>query len=263
MVRTSLGNDGTNGRESRARWRALGVRTAFALSILLSSVLALPTSRAPATRTFDETRKGTGRCSPRVTRPARSVLPPSSEALTKGEPSRHPRFQIAAVAPARVPASLRTSVVGARTLSERGLRHLVECEGFSARPYADAGRCSVGYGHRVHDGPCSEAAHLHAARLGEEEARALLLADVARCEQAVNELVHVPLDQGQFDALVSFVFNVGRRAFRESRLLQAVNAGEFARVPDELRRWVHQGKTRVQGLANRREKEIRLFTSES
>ena len=261
MNANPLDNDGTNGRTSHARHGHRNARTALALSILLLSVPAFP----PAARASDEAGRMAGRCSPKASRPVQSEIlaAPSAEARPQRSFTCEPMVPVAQVTPARVPAPLRTSIVGARALSERGLQHLVECEGFSARPYADAGRCSVGYGHRVHDGPCSRSAHARCDRISEEEARAFLLADVARCERTVNELVLVPLDQGQFDALVSFVFNVGARAFRESRLLQVVNAGEFESVPDELRRWVYQGRTRVQGLANRREKEILLFTSES
>lgn len=260
MHAVAHGNDGTNGLKGFARGRRRSPRAAFALCILLLGVPAFPISLAPGSS--DEAGKGAGRCSPKVARPVRSetVAPKIAQPRSTRAFSCEPLVRTAEVAPARVPAPLKTSVVGARTMSERGLEHLVECEGFAARPYDDAGRCSVGYGHRAHDGPCSRAAH---RRIGEGEARALLLADVARCERTVNELVHVPLDQGQFDALVSFVFNVGRRGFRDSRLLQSVNAGEFWRVPGELRRWVYQGEKRVQGLVNRREKEILLFTSES
>jgi lysozyme len=116
----------------------------------------------------------------------------------------------------------------------------------------------------VHRGSCaSSGARLACAGgVSREAADRLLRADVEWAERAVRELVEVELSQGQFDALVSFVFNVGRASFKRSTLRRALNAGELGRVPAELRRWVHQGGTRVEGLVQRREQEIRLFLDE-
>jgi lysozyme len=77
----------------------------------------------------------------------------------------------------------------------------------------------------------------------------------------VNESVTVPLNQNQFDALVSFSFNVGDNAFRGSTLLKLLNQGQYDQVPAQLRRWVRDNGHVVQGLINRREKEIVLWNT--
>ena len=87
----------------------------------------------------------------------------------------------------------------------------------------------------------------------------LLKKDYAFAEVAVNDLVKVIMNQYQFDALVIFVFNVGRGAFSKSTLLKKLNAGNFQAVPSELRRWNKSGGKIMNGLISRREKEIILF----
>ena len=74
-------------------------------------------------------------------------------------------------------------------------------------------------------------------------------------------MVKVPLNQNQFDALVSFVFNVGNNAFRDSTLVKVLNAGHFDQVPTQLRRWIRDNGKIVKGLINRREKEIALWNT--
>lgn len=93
----------------------------------------------------------------------------------------------------------------------------------------------------------------------QHEALDLLEQDLRIAEQAVNDGVKVPLNQNQFDALVSFVFNVGTGAFKNSTLLKRLNEGDYDEVPAQLRRWVRSGKRIINGLINRREKEIKLW----
>jgi lysozyme len=94
----------------------------------------------------------------------------------------------------------------------------------------------------------------------DEEAINLLTADVGPVERTVNDAVTFPLDQFEFDALVIFAFNVGCGAFRKSTLLKRLNSGNFLLVPYELRKWVRVNGKRCAGLANRREKEIQLWS---
>jgi lysozyme len=89
----------------------------------------------------------------------------------------------------------------------------------------------------------------------------LLDQDLDSAEACVNSMVKVPLNQNQFDALVSFVFNVGNNAFRDSTLLKVLNAGHFDQVPTQLRRWIRDNGKIVKGLINRREKEISLWNT--
>jgi len=97
-----------------------------------------------------------------------------------------------------------------------------------------------------------------------EEADALFLADLEMFENAVNRLVKVDLTQNQFDALVSFVYNLGEGAFAKSTLLKRLNSGQFEEVPEQLMRW---NKARVKGvlqplrgLTRRRAAEAALFS---
>jgi len=91
--------------------------------------------------------------------------------------------------------------------------------------------------------------------LSEDQATALLGQDLDTAVHAVNLLVQVPLLQCQFDALCSFVFNVGVGAFSGSTLLRRVNAGEND-VPNQLRRWTYSGGQVNPGLVKRRESEV-------
>jgi lysozyme len=81
--------------------------------------------------------------------------------------------------------------------------------------------------------------------------------DAQRFEAAVNEGVRVGLSQAQFDALVSFAYNVGANAFLGSTLLRRLNAGEYRAVPAEMKRWTNGG---LPGLVRRRNAEGDLFS---
>jgi lysozyme len=97
--------------------------------------------------------------------------------------------------------------------------------------------------------------------LTEQQCWDLLDQDLDVAENAVNAAVTVALNQNQFDALVSFTFNVGEGAFRGSTLLKLLNQGQYSEVPTQLRRWVRDNGQIVQGLVNRREKEITLWNA--
>ena len=88
----------------------------------------------------------------------------------------------------------------------------------------------------------------------------ILRYDVALAEKAVNKLVKVPLNQNQFDALVSFVFNIGETQFASSTLLAKLNNQDYQAVPSELNRWVHGSGKKLPGLINRRRDEGDLFS---
>lgn len=95
----------------------------------------------------------------------------------------------------------------------------------------------------------------------EQQCWDLLDQDLDGVERTINDAVKVPLNQNQFDALVSFAFNVGDNAFRDSTLLKLLNQGQYDQVPAQLRRWVRDNGHVVQGLINRREKEIVLWNT--
>jgi lysozyme len=151
----------------------------------------------------------------------------------------------------------------AMVLSDEGVRLIAGFEGFRSDLYDDpAGHCTIGYGHLVHLGSCdgSEPAAFRKG-ISRKRARELLRGDAASAEAAVGDAVKVPLSQEQFDALVSFVFNVGTGAFRRSTLLRLLNDGGYDDVPRQLDRWVKAGGKTLAGLVRRRKEEGELFAS--
>lgn len=94
-----------------------------------------------------------------------------------------------------------------------------------------------------------------------EAGEALLIKDVLSAEQAVLRLIHVPLRDGQFDALVSFTFNLGSGALQRSTLRRKVNREEHHEAPEQLMRWVWAGGRRLKGLKRRRAAEALLYQS--
>lgn len=97
--------------------------------------------------------------------------------------------------------------------------------------------------------------------LTEQQCWDLLDQDLDDTEKIINEAVTVLLNQNQFNALVSFAFNVGAAAFQNSTLLKLLNQGQYDQVPAQLRRWVKDSGKIVQGLVNRRDKEIALWNT--
>lgn len=147
--------------------------------------------------------------------------------------------------------------------SDRGLKLLTECEGFSSHLYDDAaGYCTIGYGHLVHRGrtgtdPGREAPF--ADGVSETRALELLREDLAIAESVVKRCVQQPLRQSSFDALVSFVYNVGEGAFTGSTLLRYLNRGQWSLVPAQFHRWTHAGGKVLAGLVKRRRLEVDMF----
>ena len=149
-------------------------------------------------------------------------------------------------------------------LSLDGLLFIQAHEGFRSMPYDDAaGYCTVGTGHLLYTGKCAEHIEENPYKKGitKEQGRALLGVDSQRFQAVVQSNVKVLLTQNQFDALVSFAYNVGASGFKHSTVLAKVNAGKHDQVPNELRKYVNGGKPkkRIQGLVNRREAEIKLY----
>ncbi len=149
-------------------------------------------------------------------------------------------------------------------MSETGQKKLAAWEGLRSRAYRDAaGKLTIGVGHLLTKSELSlgriwikGALVPSAAGLTDRQALDLLGQDLEGAENAVNEGVEVELRQPQFDALVSFCFNVGAAAFKNSTLLRRLNQGGYEEVPGQLRRWVHCNGAVAPGLVNRREQEI-------
>ncbi len=140
-------------------------------------------------------------------------------------------------------------------LSQKGLNFIKSWEGCNLGSYrCSAGVLTIGYGHTKTTKPNQVITF--------SEAERLLKLDVQDAMRAVNRLVKVKLSQNQFDALVSFTFNVGIRAFSQSTLLKKLNNGDTRGAASELLRWTRAGGKEVLGLVNRRESERKLFLLE-
>ena len=145
-----------------------------------------------------------------------------------------------------------------RNITQNGLDIIKLFEGFSSTIYTcAAGYPTIGYGHVVKP---DERRHFSSG-ITREQAETLLRQDVETAERAVLRLITVPLTDGQFDALVSFTFNLGAAALQRSTLRRKVNRGDHASVPAEFKKWVWAGGRKLRGLMRRRTTEINLFLS--
>ena len=139
-------------------------------------------------------------------------------------------------------------------MSEAGLELLKRSEGFRGRTYLDAaGLATIGYGHQLVHPECFPNG------ITEAQAAEILAKDLRDAESAVTRLVTVALSQGQFDALVDFVFNLGQGQLAESTLLKELNSGQDDAAGEQLLRWDHAGTQENAGLKARREAEFQLW----
>jgi lysozyme len=141
-------------------------------------------------------------------------------------------------------------------VSERGLEFITEHEGEVRHTYNDvANNCTSCIGHLHHLGPCSGR-----QEFSHEQCLDFLRHDVQVTVDAIKKFVTVDLNRNQFDALASFIFNVGTGNFASSTLLRKLNAGKVNQAADQFLRWVFDSNGVAQpGLENRREDERRLF----
>ena len=144
-----------------------------------------------------------------------------------------------------------------RHITEAGLNLIKRFEGFSPTIYiCPAGYPTIGYGHVV----LAHEQDQFAAGIMQADATELLRKDVRIAERAVLRLISVPLTAGQFDALVSFTFNLGAGALQRSTLRRKVNRGEHEHVPTELMKWVWSNGKRLRGLIIRRREEAFAYS---
>jgi len=141
-------------------------------------------------------------------------------------------------------------------LTPAGLSLICKFEGFSEFIYTcPAGYPTIGYGHVVLPIEYNK----FAAGIDEPEARVILQEDAYIAEKAVLRLVKVPLNDNQFSALVSFVYNLGSGAFQRSTLRQVINRGEHSAAPKQFMRWIYAGNTPLKGLISRRQAEAQMY----
>lgn len=145
-----------------------------------------------------------------------------------------------------------------RHVTQEGLSLIKRFEGFSPTIYMDAaGLPTIGYGHLLRPNE----AEMFRRGISHEAAIALLNKDVEAAERSVLRLITVPLTNGQFDALVSFTFNLGGGALQRSTLRRKVNREEHDDVPAEFLRWVWAGRKKLRGLVKRRQAETKHYAS--
>jgi GH24 family phage-related lysozyme (muramidase) len=140
-------------------------------------------------------------------------------------------------------------------ISKNGLSLIKSFEGCKLTAYkvTDSEKYfTIGYGHYGSDVK-------EGMKITQEKADELFEKDVQRFVDGVNELVKVPVNQNQFDALVSFAYNVGLGALKKSTLLDLLNGKEYKGASEQYERWNKSGGKVLKGLVKRREKEQKLF----
>ena len=139
--------------------------------------------------------------------------------------------------------------------STKGIALIKSAEGLRLKAYPDPGTgglpWTIGYG--------STSGVTRNMVITEVQAEQMLAADLVRFERIVERLVRVPLNQGQFDALVSFTYNVGEGNFTKSTLLRKLNAGDSTSAAEQFSRWINAGGKVLPGLVKRRAAERALF----
>lgn len=143
-------------------------------------------------------------------------------------------------------------------ISQTGIDLIKKWEGFRLLPYADAGgKATIGYGHLIKAGENFDRG------ISLPDAEMLLLDDIVESERAVVRLLDkVPLSGNQYDALTSFVFNVGIGAFENSQLYDLLVKRDFVAAAGQFPRWCFVNKKGNVGLLNRRLDEMKLFMKE-
>ena len=137
-------------------------------------------------------------------------------------------------------------------ISQEGLSLIKKFEGCELEAYkCAAGVWTIGYG--------STKGVKEEDTLIQEEADNLLLHEMQEYEGYINDLVKAPLEQNQFDALVSWVFNLGPANLKASTMLKFLNAGDYHLIPSQIKRWNKAGGKVLEGLIRRREAEALLF----
>ncbi|MEX5768852.1 lysozyme [Serratia nematodiphila] len=144
-------------------------------------------------------------------------------------------------------------------ISKSGIELIKRFEGLRLKAYQDSvGVWTIGYGWTQ---PVDGKKVGPEMQIDQATADRLLKCGVVQYEQGVNQLVKVKITQGQFDALVSFAYNLGLRSLSTSTLLQKLNAGDKQGAADQFGRWVNAGGKRLDGLVARRAAEREMFLS--
>lgn len=139
-------------------------------------------------------------------------------------------------------------------ISKNGLDLIKQFESLQLKAYkCSANVWTIGYGHtkNVKEGD----------RISQDQANCFLMQDLYSVERAIVRLVKVKINQNQFDALCSLIFNIGISAFNKSTLLAKLNNGDYVGAAEQFRRWNKVNNVVMAGLVRRRQAEEDLFNA--
>jgi lysozyme len=149
-------------------------------------------------------------------------------------------------------------------ISQKGIDLIKKYEGFSEKPYFDPGTgnlpITIGYGSTYYED--GKKVTMQDALITESRGVELLKNLLISFEKSVDSFCRDDINQNQFDALVSFAYNVGVNALKNSTLLKKLNANpNDPTIKDEFLKWVNAGGKKLPGLVKRREEEAALYFS--
>ena len=143
-------------------------------------------------------------------------------------------------------------------LSDIGVDLITNFEGLKLDPYNDSrGFATIGIGHLIRRGPVIP----EDKSITKQQAYDLFKTDSAWAQKAVSTLVKVPLSQHEFDALVSWTFNLGSGTLANSMVLTLLNAQKYAEAAVHMLLYNKSGGAMLPGLVRRRQAEVNLFLS--
>lgn len=191
--------------------------------------------------------------SPSSPAPSESASSSAPSPVTSPEPSSPSPSPASSV---ETPTSEPEKKSRALQTSQAGIDLIKAHEGLRLEWYlCPANKPTIGYGHVI----LTNEQFLKAGPISEAAAEAILEDDLQKFERSVSKLVKVDLEQHEFDALVSFTFNVGAAALSRSTLLRLLNEGDREGAAAQFSRWVYANKKELPGLVKRRADEAELF----
>jgi lysozyme len=143
-------------------------------------------------------------------------------------------------------------------IGKKGLDLIKSFEGLKLNPYLDSVNIpTIGFGTIRY--PNGKAVSMSDPAITEEKALFFLEHEINEKTSAINKMLKVSVNQNQFDALVSFAYNVGVGALQKSTLLKLLNSGDYAAAAEQFLRWNKAGGKELAGLTRRRQAERSLF----
>ena len=136
-------------------------------------------------------------------------------------------------------------------ITKSTLDTIIRFEGKRNKAYQDTkGLWTIGVGHLIKP----DEQHLINTVLTDAQVEELFKSDARWCDDAIRASVRVPINQNQYDALASLCYNIGANAFKTSRLVKALNTGNYKLAGEYFMDWV-----RPSVLTNRRKQEKAIF----